>query len=183
MDWNELLVEDMVLLVLKQLDPLTLLLYGMSSKASRRHRTRVFENISLATIKYSVWVFLDRHGTVPLLEWAETQWDERERQYKNTSNALRTRNFAVAEWLLEKKDYNRYGFDAFIDTRDYEGMTWCHDHGFKVYPSQLSMVHNDPVCMAWMAERNVAAGLRVFWNTLDTFDDISESYRKQYMNY
>jgi len=153
MDWTEVLVEDVVLLILHSLDPLALFLYGMTSKRNKRRRvTEILTRGNLPPL-YNIRLLMECHGTVVLYQWAETYWGQSSGRSCNVDNLLRVRNFELAAWLIKERGYERSYFEIFLRTHDYEGMTWCYEQGYKLYITDLwtAWTTRDRTYIKWFA--------------------------------
>ncbi len=150
----ETLTENLFSSLLHHFDPLSLLLFGMTCRANvQRRKIVVAKRARCWHHSNYIYTLMDRHGTTALLEWAETQW-KRDPWANDTRNALSMRNFKVAEWLLEKRKFKRYGFDELVEARDYEGMTWCYEHGFKLWKTDAKP--EDLVYSAWFKGKKIS---------------------------
>lgn len=156
-DWTNFLPADMVMLILRSLDPLTIRLYGMTSKANRDRRNLIVDwRCRGQKAVYSICTLLDTYGTVQVLEWADSYWTRNDGASADTSRALENRNFESAAWLIEKKGYRRRGFRGFMLDRDYEGMDWCYDHGFIMDESYLHIAKDiDIRLLDWFAGKRI----------------------------
>lgn len=144
-EWTDVLHLAAVVRILKGLDPLTLRLFGMTSKANfGRVRQIVDHRCRGQKPVYSICTLLDTYANVTLLEWADPIWSSRDGLFGETTRALENRNFESAAWLIEKKAYRRKGLWKFIVARDYEAMDWCYAHGFKIHERYLKWAQEDP---------------------------------------
>jgi hypothetical protein len=145
MDAWAVLVEDVVWEILRHLDPLALLLYGMTCRAGHAQVRKWFIRNTGNWLR--IWTALDRYGTAHLLDWALTQWPGRPREHQSTINALSRRNFDTAMWLV-RRGYPRTMFQSFCAAHDFEAMTWCYEQaGYPLYARDVPRY--DAVMCAW----------------------------------
>jgi hypothetical protein len=165
MEWSDALNQDVVMVIITILDPLSRHLLRMTSK---RYEALYQEAlIKLDKVPHRagprktnmVFRLLDRYGSVPLLEWSLGVW-KRHPEFRNTSCALETRNFPVAAWLLEhgcrRGEKERLDF---LKAGDLEGMTFCYDHGWRFYLSDYERIesHRQQECFDWFAHKALTA--------------------------
>lgn len=140
----ETLINDMQLEIMNNLNPLARLLLGMTCHFYyKQWETWVRLNIPEpvhAFRRTGIWSLLDRYGTVSLLCWSVKIW-QRPDHFKSTEKALQTRNWDVAEWLLQQEYQLSCDFAGYMDNNDTKAMSWCYDHGYGIVHQRLDRVN------------------------------------------
>jgi hypothetical protein len=138
---EDILVDDVIVLIMKHLDPLSLVLFGMTSKANWERRLRPGSGRVWSAIPKAAWTAIDLgyglgpkpvmasekkinisaliecFGSPELYTWAETIWPE----YKSGSDrlALAAHNFPLARFLVVERRFSRLPFYEALVMPDY----------------------------------------------------------------
>jgi hypothetical protein len=172
---EDMLVDDVIVLIMKHLDPLSLVLFGMTSKANRERRLRPGSGRVWSAIPKAAWTAIDRSyrpkpikfvekkiniaalvecfGSPETYTWAEAIWPN----YKSGSDrlALAGHNFPLARFLVTERGFYQLPFSSGLNEPDYSILEFMITvQAVPVRDTHYPDPEKNPVLYAWLKARD-----------------------------
>jgi hypothetical protein len=177
------LVDDVIVLIMRELDPLSLVLFGMTSKANQERRQRkgsgrvwsalpgaVFMSITCGLLsayqsrdkKVYMGVLLECYATPKVYAWGGRHWPGRRSHTDRL--ALEAHNFPLVPFLLKERGFAETPFKELLmkENPDFAILEFVVDtRRVPVRTRDYHFAFNNPALLRWLREHDPLHGTDV----------------------
>jgi hypothetical protein len=189
---EEGLIDDVIVEIMKMLDPLSLILFGMTSKANEKRRRRpatrfhFWRTLPLALLRGRCRIYigalLEAYATPQQYVWAETHWRDIVDFPKTNLTCLLARNYALEAFLLKQRQFVSVPLADLLRAGEEYMDVWEHFIATRSVPVEkfdFTIACEKPATLKWLQDRDPFGGYPNYTGARSLIERLRHQQKRQ----